>query len=121
MTSTNSPCGTTSPCASPVAERPRYYPRQIITPDDLMLEQEYFEQAAAPQPADPRRGVVCGAKVCPTPQTGSSGNATGSFEPWTVSVTPGYILAVRRRNPYRLLPRGGPAHQRVTGMTGDKQ
>jgi hypothetical protein len=69
------------------AERPRYFPRQFITADDLILEQEYFRNKL-------RRhnrllhgwGVVCGAKVCPLPQ------ATGSPVPWKVKVTPGYIL-----------------------------
>lgn len=93
MTSNNSPCGTASPCASPVAERPRYFPRQIITPDDLTLEQEYFRNKL-------RRhnrlmhgwGVVCGAQVCVTPQTDASGNLTSSYQPWMVTVTAGYIL-----------------------------
>ena len=93
MTSTNGPCGITSPWVTPVAERPRYYPRQIITPDDLMLEQEYFRNKL-------RRhnrlvhgwGVVCGAQVCLTPQKDSSGNVTNSYQPWTVTVNPGYIL-----------------------------
>ncbi len=96
MTS-NSPCASTSPCdsspcASPVAERPRYFPRQIITPDDLTLEQDYFRNKL-------RRhnrlmhgwGVVCGAKVCLTPQTSTSGGTT-PYQPWLVTVTSGYIL-----------------------------
>jgi len=76
-------------CDSAIAERPRYFPRQIITADDLSLDQEYARNA--------RRlhnrmlhgwGVVCGAKVCPVPAT--AGNA--GFQPWVVSVCPGYIL-----------------------------
>ncbi|HEY2018365.1 MAG TPA: hypothetical protein VGH38_32895 [Bryobacteraceae bacterium] len=96
MTST-SPCLSTSPCetsscANPITERPRYFPRQIITPDDLMLEQEYFRNKL-------RRhnrlmhgwGVVCGANVLLTPQPGSSSQAT-AYVPWTVTVCSGYVL-----------------------------
>jgi hypothetical protein len=96
MTS-NSPCASTSPCVSspcadPIAERPRYFPRQIITPDDLTLEQDYFRNKL-------RRhnrlmhgwGVVCGAKVCLTPQTAANGG-NASYQPWMVTVTAGYIL-----------------------------
>jgi hypothetical protein len=92
-TTTSSSCSTASPCSTPVAERPRYYPRQIITPDDLMLEQEYFRNKL-------RRhnrlvhgwGVVCGAQVCLTPQTNASASATNSYQPWMETVTTGYIL-----------------------------
>jgi hypothetical protein len=71
-----------------VLERPRYYPRQLITPTDMTLEQKYFRDRL-------RRhnrllhgwGVVCGATVCRVPA--STGSAA---EPWMVRVTPGYIL-----------------------------
>ena len=66
MKSTSSCCGgsSTSPCANSIAELPRYYPRQLITPADLTLEQDYFRDRL-------RRhnrllhgwGVVCGALV----------------------------------------------------------
>jgi hypothetical protein len=64
-----------------VNERPRYYARQLITPDDLTLEQDYFRTKL-------RRhnrflhgwGVVCGADVVQAEQ------------PWKVIVTTGYIL-----------------------------
>lgn len=92
-------CGTLSPCDTSIAERPRYFPRQLITPDDLTLEQEYFRNKL-------RRhnrmlhgwGVVCGAKVCPAPvTTGAAGDPSGastqsSFQPWLVAVSSGYIL-----------------------------
>ena len=70
MNTTSSCCGGTSQstrsCTDSVVELPRYYPRQLITPDDLTLEQDYFL-------ARHRRhnrllhgwGVVCGALVCP--------------------------------------------------------
>lgn len=64
-----------------VNERPRYYARQLITPDDLTLEQDYFRTKL-------RRhnrflhgwGVVCGAEV------------VKSNRPWKVIVRKGYIL-----------------------------
>ena len=78
-------------CDSSVVERPRYYARQLITPDDMTLEQEYFRDKL-------RRhnrllhgwGVVCGALVCTVPRAGST-NQT-EFEPWLVRVQPGYVL-----------------------------
>lgn len=101
-----------------VLERPRYYPRQLMTPDDLLLEADYFRDRL-------RRhnmflhgwGVVCGALVCVVPKrrkpgkgdlyerqpsslrAGSdyqtidaNGNGHGGNEPWLVQVLPGYIL-----------------------------
>jgi hypothetical protein len=65
-----------------VNERPRYYARQLITPDDMTLEQDYFR-------AKLRRhnrylhgwGVVCGATV------------VAATKEWKVIVKPGYILS----------------------------
>ncbi len=62
-------------------ERPRFFPRQMVTSDDLTLGQEYFRNKL-------RRmnrylhgwGVVCGAKVERTTKE------------WKVIVKPGYIL-----------------------------
>jgi len=64
-----------------VNERPRYYARQLVTPDDLTLEQNYFR-------AKLRRhnrylhgwGVVCGAEV------------VAAQKPWMVIVKQGYVL-----------------------------
>jgi hypothetical protein len=94
--STNSNCGCggggmTTACDSAIAELPRYYPRQLITPDDLTLEQNYFRDRM-------RRhnrllhgwGVVCGALVCPATTTNTDG--TSSLVPWNVQVQTGYIL-----------------------------
>jgi hypothetical protein len=92
--STNTGCcggTTTTTCDSTIAELPRYYPRQLITPDDLTLEQNYFRDRM-------RRhnrllhgwGVVCGALVCPATTTNSDG--TTSFTPWQVKVQTGYAL-----------------------------
>lgn len=92
MANTNC-CGgtTTTTCDSTIAELPRYYPRQLITPDDLTLEQNYFRDRM-------RRhnrlmhgwGVVCGALVCPATTTNTDG--TTSLTPWQVKVQKGYIL-----------------------------
>ncbi len=71
-------------CATPGVsslERVRFFPRQLLTPDDLMQEQEYFR-------AKSRRhnrmlhgwGIVCGCEV------------QASDDDWTVCVTPGYLL-----------------------------
>lgn len=79
------------PCDYSVVERPRYYARQLITPDDMTLEQEYFRDKL-------RRhnrllhgwGVVCGALVCTVPRAGAGAQAES--EPWLVRVQPGYVL-----------------------------
>ena len=73
-----------------VNERPRYYARQLVTPDDLTLEQNYFR-------AKLRRhnrylhgwGVVCGADVVPA--TKRENNQTKP-QPWKVIVKSGYVL-----------------------------
>jgi hypothetical protein len=64
------------------SERPRYFPRQVITADDLSLDQDYFRDKL-------RRhnrmlhgwGIVCGGKVEPVKDT-----------PWLVKVNPSYII-----------------------------
>src|SRR5262245_18797752 len=75
-------------CADGLLERPRYFPRQLITPAEMTLEQNYFRDKL-------RRhnrllhgwGVVCGALVCLVPNADKS-----DAEPWKVAVHPGYIL-----------------------------
>jgi hypothetical protein len=74
------------PCGCDGRERVRYFPRQLVTADDMTAEQEYFRQKL-------RRhnrylhgwGVVCGCAVVlpPTPVTG---------HPWQVVVCPGYLI-----------------------------
>jgi len=95
---TQSSCcgGTTTACScacdTAIAEVPRYYPRQLITPEDLTLEQDYFRDRL-------RRhnrllhgwGVVCGALVCPASTTDTNGVV--SLSPWQVNVQPGLILS----------------------------
>ncbi len=64
-------------------ERPRFFPRQLVTPDDLNLGQDYFRNKI-------RRlnrylhgwGVVCGTRV-DNPKTP---------QPWKVVIGRGYIL-----------------------------
>ena len=81
----------TKPCASiecapsdtATLERVRYFAGQLLTPDDMRLEEEYFRHRL-------RRhnrflhgwGVVCGARVKPHPES----------KPWTVIIEPGYVL-----------------------------
>jgi hypothetical protein len=114
---TETSCAQNDWCESGYAERPRYYARQIITPDDLTLGVEYLLKLQ-------RRhnrllhgwGVVCGAQVVPVIPADGSGTA----RPWKVLVKPGYIL-----DPYGreiLLDREVcfDLRQRcVTGVTGE--
>jgi len=66
-------------------ERVRYFPRQLITADDMRAEQEFVLNKQ-------RRhnrflhgwGVVCGCQVMPLPT---------DKNPWQVQVCPGYVVA----------------------------
>ena len=79
-------------CDQSVAERPRYYARQLITSDDLTLEQDYFRSKLRLHNRLLHGwGVVCGAEVCSVPKANSGGN-TNEREPWIVMVCPGYVL-----------------------------
>jgi hypothetical protein len=76
------------PCDRTIAERPRYYPRQLITPDDLTLEQDYFRSKLRFHNRLLHGwGVVCGAEVKATPKSGST-----DPEPWKITVGRGYVL-----------------------------
>jgi hypothetical protein len=85
------PCNCQTHTSKPsLHERPRYYARQLVTPDDLTLEQNYFR-------AKLRRhnrylhgwGVVCGADVVPATKR----DLTGTHQqPWKVIVKTGYVL-----------------------------
>jgi len=92
----------TSGCDIGLLERPRYFPRQLITPAEMTQEQDYFRQK---QRLHNRLlhgwGVVCGALVCRVPDVGAgspsgansiTNNGNGAMKPWTVLVKPGYIL-----------------------------
>jgi hypothetical protein len=74
-------------CDHSIAERPRYYARQLITDEVMRLEQSYFlDRMRRHNRLLHGWGVVCGAQVCAIPQTG------GGYKPWDVVVRPGYIL-----------------------------
>jgi Domain of unknown function (DUF4332) len=87
------------PCQTGLLDRPRYFPRQLITPGELTLEQDYFRSKL-------RRhnrmlhgwGVVCGALVDFVPVSPSVAEvaaehaAAPKYEPWKVRIQPGYIL-----------------------------
>ncbi len=70
-------------------ERPRFFPRQLVTPDDLTLGLDYFREKL-------RRtnrylhgwGVVCGALV----DFAWQDEAMKTPRPWKVIVNPGYLL-----------------------------
>jgi len=78
LDSTCTVCGT-------ALERVRYFPRQMMTADEMRAEQEYFINKL-------RRhnrflhgwGVVCGCNVVPQPADG---------HPWQVQICPGYVAA----------------------------
>ena len=108
---------TSKPCCSDghscfpfgIQERPRYYPRQLMTPGELTLEAEYFRDRM-------RRhnvylhgwGVVCGALVCVVPA-----------KPKVASNTPARDLGERRdvrangRQPATDLPATAPGDRTV--------
>jgi len=77
-------------CDHSIAERPRYYARQLITDETLRLEQKYFiDRMRRHNRLLHGWGVVCGAQICLSPacKTNGAGN-----KPWEVVVKPGYIL-----------------------------
>lgn len=107
------------PCDRIIAERPRYYARQLITPDDMTLEQDYFRDKL-------RRhnrllhgwGVVCGAQVCLVPK--AERKSVNDFEPWQVLVKPGYSLGPYGDEIYIDCPRTVDLRTSgVTGITGE--
>ena len=66
------------------SERLRFYPRQLISADDLTDEQAYHRQKFR----EHNRllhgwGVVCGCEVLPAPT---------AAKPWQVRICPGYVL-----------------------------
>ncbi len=75
---------TSNPMKLAATDRVHYFPRQLITADDMTAEQEYFREKL-------RRhnrylhgwGVVCGCAVEPYPDAG---------HPWQVRICPGYII-----------------------------
>ena len=86
------PCSCADGCCNQPLERVRYFPRQMMTADDMRAEQDYFREKS-------RRhnrylhgwGVVCGCAVeVVAPGTGTT--APGSLG-WQVRVCPGYVVA----------------------------
>ena len=69
-------------------QRPRYYPRQLVTPAELNLESRYFvERLRRHNRMLHGWGVVCGARSVPCP----SENGTGK-QPWKLKLCPGYAI-----------------------------
>jgi len=69
-------------CGAPL-ERVRYFPRQLITAEDMRAEQHYFRERLKRHNLHLHGwGVVCGCRVVPDP------NAS----PWGVLVCPGYVV-----------------------------
>jgi hypothetical protein len=71
-------------CSQAALERVRYFPRQLLTVDDMVTDQNYFREKL-------RRhnrylhgtGVVCGLWVTPSPT---------SDAPWQVAISAGYAV-----------------------------
>lgn len=69
-------------CAAP-AERVRYFPRKLLTADDLTAEQDYLrEKRRRHQRFLHGWGVVCGCDVRPA-----------GGDSWSVSIAPGYAVS----------------------------
>jgi len=99
-------------CDSHLAERPRYFPRQLITADDMTLEQEYFRNKLRLHNRLLHGwGVVCGAQVCPVPKS----NGNGGVEPWKVMVSAGFILGPQGDD--IVIPRNRIVDLRTQGVT----
>jgi hypothetical protein len=90
MKTDNCSCETTTEvCRTTAGERPRYFPRQLVTAEDLMLEQYYFRNRMRLHNRLLHGwGVVCGLQVAPVPKKDGS----GGLEPWMVKVCRGYAL-----------------------------
>jgi hypothetical protein len=80
----------TEPQVRSTNERPRYYARQLVTPEDLTLDQDYFRNKLRRHALFVHGwGIVCGATVvrATTPE-----QSDGQAAPWKVLVKRGYIL-----------------------------
>ncbi len=90
MNNNNCSCTTTvEVCRTTAGCRPRYFARQLVTAEDMMLEQEYFRNRMRLHNRLLHGwGVVCGLQVAPLP--GKDGS--GGLEPWMVRVCPGDAL-----------------------------
>jgi len=75
---------TCAACGAPL-ERVRYFPRQLITADDMRTEQHYvLERLKRHNRFLHGFGVVCGCQVVAAPTDAS---------PWLVQICPGYAVA----------------------------
>ncbi|GGN94538.1 hypothetical protein GCM10011579_094130 [Streptomyces albiflavescens] len=72
----------------PVSQRPRYFPRQVVTPTELNLANQYFmDRMRRHNRMMHGWGVVCGALVCRAAVADGSGP-----EPWKIAISAGYLL-----------------------------
>ncbi len=100
------------PCDLSVAERPRYFPSQLITSEDLTLEQDYFRSKMRMHNRTFHGwGVVCGAEVIAATKAGSN-----EFEPYKIVVGRGYILDPGGEEVY--IDHDRIVDVRTEGMTG---
>ncbi len=90
MKTNNCTCTTTvEVCRTTAGERPRYFPRQLVTAEDMMLEQEYFRNRMRLHNRLLHGwGVVCGLQVAPVAKK----DGTGGLEPWKVKICPGAAI-----------------------------
>ena len=85
MSNNGCSCSACSSVAPSARERTRFYPRQIVTPDDLNQVASYFlERSRRHNRLMHGWGIVCGAQVC--------FDDPNDAEPCRVRVKPGYIL-----------------------------
>lgn len=76
-------------CPDTLLERPRYFPRQLMTPEEMTLAQQYIlDKLRRHNRLMHGWGIVCGARVSRVPKDDDSGD----FKPWGVYVEPGYAL-----------------------------
>lgn len=88
-------CGCGCGCESGLMERPRYFSRQLVTPDDLNLQQEYFRRKLRLHNLMLHGwGVVCGAEVVRAckPKVAWKDPIVPEYEEWRVQIKPGYII-----------------------------
>ncbi len=78
---------TTGFCIDATLQRPRYFPRQIMTPTELTLEQQFFlDKMRRHNRLLHGWGIVCGGRVR------QAVDADGNPMPWTVKIESGYFL-----------------------------
>ena len=89
MNTSNCNCNSKGSSSAALLERPRYYPRQLVTADVLTLGQDYQRGLLHMHNRLLHGwGVVCGLMVSAVPAANGQ-----DYQPWKVSVAPGYALA----------------------------